>query len=101
MSLEQTGKLLDDAQVASSLEALIERVVETTIARLDLSPPRKPFLTSRECADLIGVTPEHLCAMRNRGEGPPWSGAGKWIRYARGAAIDWLAALPKGTPGDQ
>jgi hypothetical protein len=39
--------------------------------------------------------------MRNRGEGPPWSGAGKWIRYARGAAIDWLAALPKGTPGDQ
>jgi hypothetical protein len=100
MSFEQIGKLHDEVQVTPTLEALIERVVENTVARLNLSHPHKPFLTSRECADLIGVTPEHLCAMRNRGQGPPWSGTGKWIRYARGAAIDWLAALPKEAPED-
>lgn len=94
MSLDQNGKL-DDTQFTSSLETLIERVVETTVARLDLSHSHKPFLTSRECAGLIAVTPEHLCAMRSRGEGPPWSGEGKWIRYDRRAVLLWLCSLPR------
>ena len=55
----------------------------------------KPFITCKECADLIGVTPEHLCGMRARGEGPPWSGAGKWTRYERRAVLTWLASLPR------
>jgi hypothetical protein len=78
------------------LEALIQRVVEQTLAqmhRVEVSP----FVNSKTCAELIGVSPEHLCAMRARGEGPPWSGEGKWIRYRRSDALDWVANLPRQT----
>jgi hypothetical protein len=85
------------AQQASQLESLIERVVEATVARLEAAAPRRPFIPSKECAQLIGVTPEHLSAMRARGEGPPWSGDGKWIRYERRTVIDWIANLPRQT----
>lgn len=34
------------------------------------------FIRSQACARLIGVTPEYLCAMHSRNEGPPWSCAG-------------------------
>jgi hypothetical protein len=95
MSIEQTVGLPNVVQQASELESLIERVVEVTIARIEATEPRKPYITSRECARLIGVTPEHLSAMRARGEGPPWSGEGKWIRYERRAVLDWLASLPR------
>ena len=72
------------------------------MARLEATAPRKPFIPSKECAQLIGVTPEHLSAMRARGEGPPWSGEGKWIRYERRAVLDWLANLPRQTiEGDE
>src|SRR5262245_2840734 len=78
----------------TELDSLIERVVELTIARVN-GAACKPFLNSRECADLISCTPEHLCAMRARGEGPPWSGAGKWVRYDRHAVLSWIANLPQ------
>jgi hypothetical protein len=97
MSSEQGVGPLDSAQQASQLESVIERVVEATLARIDATAPRKPFIPSRECAQLIGVTPEHLSAMRARGEGPPWSGEGKWIRYERRTVLDWLANLPRQT----
>ena len=78
----------------AEIESLVERVVELTIAQIN-GTAVKPFLTSRECAQLIGVTPVHLCVMRARGEGPPWSGAGKWVRYERTAVLAWLANLPQ------
>ena len=78
------------------LESLVDRLVEQTVARIERQTP-KPFINSKECADLLGVTPEHLCAMRARGEGPPWSGSGKWVRYQRAAALTWLASLPRQT----
>jgi hypothetical protein len=78
----------------AEFESLVARVVELTITRIN-GPTLKPFLTSRECAELIGVTPVHLCAMRARGEGPPWSGSGKWVRYERNAVLNWLANLPQ------
>jgi hypothetical protein len=81
----------NSAEPAAELKSLIERVVEATAQR-------KPFVTSKECAQLITVTPEHLSAMRARGEGPPWSGEGKWIRYERRAVLEWLASLPRETP---
>jgi hypothetical protein len=96
MSLEQTVNTHHELkQQSADLEALIERVVEITMARIEASEPQKPFLTSRECARLIAVTPEHLCAMRNRNEGPPWSGEGKWIRYERCTVFRWLSGLPR------
>ena len=95
MSSGQGVGLSDSAQQASELKSLIERVVEETVARIESTAPRMPFIPSRECARLIGVTPEHLSAMRARGEGPPWSGKGKWIRYERRAVLEWLANLPR------
>jgi hypothetical protein len=76
------------------LETLIQRVVQRTIAQLD-RVEAAPFINSKACAELLGVSPEHLCAMRARGEGPPWSGDGKWIRYRRSDALDWIASLPR------
>ena len=77
------------------IECLIRRVVRATVERLDLGASTNPFISSRECARLIGVTPEHLCAMRARSEGPPWSGQGKWIRYERRLVLEWLANLAR------
>ena len=99
MSSEQAVGPSNPAQQASQLESLIERVVEATVARLEAAGSHKPFIPSKECARLIGVTPEHLSAMRARGEGPPWSGEGKWIRYERRAVLDWLANLPRQMTG--
>jgi hypothetical protein len=93
MSLEKQAGL-PTAQSNVELESLAERLVERTIARVGHSA-LKPFINSKECAELLGVTPQHLCAMRARGEGPPWSGSGKWVRYQRAAALAWLANLPR------
>ena len=94
MSLEKDLGLQRPIQSTTELERLVDRIVETAIARIE-GGALKPFITCKECADLIGVTPEHLCGMRARGEGPPWSGAGKWTRYERRAVLTWLASLPR------
>jgi hypothetical protein len=94
MPFENEPSRRDAVTSHAELESLIARIVELTIARIN-GPALKPFLTSRECAELIGITPVHLCSMRARGEGPPWSGAGKWVRYERDAILSWLANLPQ------
>jgi len=94
MSLEKELGLQQAVRSNAELERLVERIIDATIARIQ-EGALKPFLTCRECADLIGVTPEHLCVMRARGEGPPWSGAGKWTRYERRTVLLWLADLPQ------
>ena len=63
----------------AELSQLIERAVASAFDRSLSQTTPAPFISSRECAELIGVTSEHLCAMRARGDGPPWSGRGKWI----------------------
>jgi hypothetical protein len=96
MSVEQSSKPFSAALLPAELEILIERVVERTLGRL-ATIAQHPFISSKECARVIGVTPEHLSAMRARGDGPPWSGRGKWIRYNRGDVLAWLASLPTQT----
>jgi hypothetical protein len=81
-------------ELNSELETLIQRIVKQTLAQLDRDEA-VPFINSKMCAELLGVSSEHLCAMRARGEGPPWSGDGKWIRYRRSAVLDWIASLPR------
>jgi hypothetical protein len=73
---------------------LVDDVVRVALTRVAPVTDASEFLNSRACATLLGVTPEHLCAMRARGEGPPWSGSGKWVRYSRQQAVAWLTALP-------
>ncbi|MBR1236537.1 helix-turn-helix domain-containing protein [Bradyrhizobium sp. AUGA SZCCT0182] len=74
-------------------EALIERIVELTVTKVGAFESN-PFINSKACAELLGVSSEHLCAMRARGQGPPWSGEGKWIRYRRSEVVRWLDQLP-------
>jgi hypothetical protein len=81
---------------SSELEALIQRVIQRTLAQLGPFEAT-PFVNSKACAELIGVSPEHLCAMRARGQGPPWSGDGKWIRYERRTVVEWIRNLPTTT----
>jgi predicted DNA-binding transcriptional regulator AlpA len=76
------------------LDDLIERIVQKTLAQVGYAAQSNPFINSKACAELLGVSSEHLCAMRARGEGPPWSGEGKWIRYRRSEVIRWLDQLP-------
>jgi hypothetical protein len=90
----------ETVQEERELVALIHRVVEAALTQIEVHSPRKPFITSRECAKLIGATPQHLSAMRARGEGPPWSGKGKWIRYERRAVHEWLMSLPRENAAD-
>lgn len=79
-------------------KSLVDEIVGAALDRV--APVDAPeFLSSRACATLLGVTPEHLCAMRARGEGPPWSGSGKWVRYSRQQAVAWLTALPAAARG--
>ena len=47
----------------AEFECLVDRIVASAIARIECGA-LKPFLTSKECAQLIGVTPEKLCSMR-------------------------------------
>src|SRR4051812_15307289 len=79
--------------VPLELDDLIERIVQKTLAQTGVFESN-PFINSKACANLLGVSPEHLCAMRARGQGPPWSGEGKWIRYRRSEVIRWLDQLP-------
>ncbi len=76
------------------LDDLIERVVQKTLAQVGYADRPNPLINGKACANLIGVSPEHLCAMRARGQGPPWSGHGKWIRYDRQVVLDWISNLP-------
>ena len=46
------------------LDDLIERIVQKTLAQVGYPDPSNPFINSKACAELIGVSPEHLCAMR-------------------------------------
>jgi hypothetical protein len=94
MSFKQTSQPENGPEQPYELETLIERVVERTVARLE-GALESPFISSRQCAGLLGVTPEHLCAMRARGEGPRWSGDGRWTRYERVAVLKWLGKLPR------
>ena len=93
MSNDRTSLPLVADQSFSKLEVLIQRIVQRTLAHID-HLEQNLFINSKSCAELIGISPEHLCAMRARGEGPPWSGTGKWVRYRRTDTLSWLAQLP-------
>ena len=76
-------------------DALVERAVQLTITKLGLARPPQEFISSKDCARLLGVTAVHLAAMRARDEGPPWSGQKRWIRYERSIVLAWIANQPR------
>jgi len=79
------------------LEALAHIIAKAIADRVVADAVSTPFIRSSQCARLLGVTPQHLCGMRARGQGPPWSGEGKWVRYERQVVVEWIRNLPIGS----
>jgi len=77
------------------VEAFVRKIAQAVADQLGADALNSPFIRSTECAQILGITPEHLCAMRARREGPPWCGEGKWVRYERTAVHEWLRNLPR------
>ncbi|WP_161851545.1 helix-turn-helix domain-containing protein [Bradyrhizobium sp. CCBAU 051011] len=77
------------------VEAFVRKIAQAVADQLGADTLNSPFIRSTECAQILGITPEHLCAMRARKEGPPWCGEGKWVRYERAAVHEWLRNLPR------
>lgn len=77
------------------VETFVSKIAQAVADQLGAQALNSPFIRSTECAQILGITPEHLCAMRARGDGPPWCGEGKWVRYERAAVHEWLRNLPR------
>jgi len=93
MPLAGTTKI--NELTCDEFKQLVEQIVDTALARRSSDSSLSEYIGSKRCAELLGITPEYLCAMRARGEGPPWSGNGRWVRYERNAVLQWLARLPQ------
>src|SRR4029077_17572710 len=96
MSIEIEVGLQQAVQPTAELEYLVDRIVASAIARIECGA-LKPFITSKECAELIDVTPEHSCQWRARGEDRPGAGPGQWTRSERPPVLTWLPSLPRQT----
>ncbi|MDE5454869.1 hypothetical protein GWE18_18865 [Bradyrhizobium sp. CSA112] len=84
----------------ADFKVLIKLTVRETLQQLDVAGDASTFINSKDCAAMLGISPEHLSAMRARNQGPAWSGYAKWIRYRRSDVIGWLTNLPKETRND-
>jgi len=49
------------------------------------APETERMLTTREVADMLGVTYQFMYELRRKGEGPDWVRIGHHIRYPREA----------------
>ena len=47
------------------------------------------FLTAKEAADLLNVSPVTLARWRLEGSGPPFCKFGRTVRYERAALLNW------------
>lgn len=58
------------------------------------------YLTERQVAPILQVTPRCLQAWRQRGEGPPWHRMGRLVRYREDAVLEWAQRQrqPSGCP---
>ncbi|MDE0006560.1 MAG: helix-turn-helix domain-containing protein [Rhodospirillaceae bacterium] len=57
------------------------------------------YLSTRQAAELLGLSPRTLERYRGAGEGPPFMKMGRQVRYARVDLDDWMeeGRLPPGT----
>lgn len=97
MPIHTTDPIPPALSSEQAVEAFVRKLALAVAHQLSKTPLNSPFIRTSECAQLLDVTPEHLCAMRARGEGPAWSGEGKWVRYERIVVIEWLRNLPRQT----
>ena len=48
------------------------------------------YLSTRQAAELLGLSPRTLERYRGAGEGPPYMKRGRQVRYARADLDDWM-----------
>ena len=76
------------------LEALVERAVKRALDGRASAEPAD-YLTTRQCAELVGVHPRSIVRLV-RDEGLPVVRLGeKTLRYERAAVLAWLDARAK------
>jgi hypothetical protein len=71
------------ASVIPELSPALQMVPQRPSA--DTRPPLPEYLTTKEAAALLGVTPKGLEAMRARGDGPAFIRVGRRVRYVASA----------------
>jgi hypothetical protein len=54
------------------------------------------LLKSDELSTIRGVDERTLGNWRSRGEGPPWLGRGRFIRFRAGDVVEWLRGGDRG-----
>nr|WP_079731584.1 helix-turn-helix domain-containing protein [Novosphingobium mathurense] len=59
------------------------------IARADPARARSPFLTTRQAAHYLGLTPRHLERLRRLGGGPLFRRHGRYVFYHLDDLIAW------------
>ena len=76
----------------------VSRTMVFKLLRQGSLPQRRSAPARLSAAALSTASwPDSGVSHARRGEGPPWSGAGKWTRYERRAVLTWLANLPRET----
>jgi len=78
-----------EASLRELVAALVDEAVERRMA--ELAPPPSEHLTNAEAAAFMKIAPVTLEQARARGEGPPYSKAGRRILYRRSDVEAWLA----------
>ena len=94
--------IADDGQAAcvlssdpGAIEALIEGPTATASNDEDVPNPSSPkpdlklFLTAREAADLLRISPRTLASYRSKGTGPAYHVFGGRVVYARADLLSW------------
>jgi hypothetical protein len=76
---------------------MIVRTVETTVAKLNANPLSAPrtWFNSAQASDYMSIEPGTLSLMRQRKQGPPYTGSLKLIRYKRSDLDKYLASRPR------
>ena len=69
-------------------------------AKDEKSAPQKPFLTTREAATWLGLTPNTLEKWRVQGGGPAYRKHGRYVRYHLEDLVAWSEANKRSSTSD-
>jgi hypothetical protein len=72
-----------DTMTPQTIESLVAREVHKVAGR-------ETFLTTKEAAGVLSMSPITLAVRRRAGNGPPHLGKGKLIRYQHSTLVQWL-----------
>lgn len=79
-----------------TVRAMIEEIVRAEVARVLKAggpPPVEPeYMTDRQVAACVGMSPQTFRQMRCDGEGPPFITVGRAVRYRWSDVVTWFDA---------